>query len=157
MSLQTILTNPNEFLRQKSAALSVEEITSDETQTLIDDMIETMHTENGIGLAAPQIGVNKRIIVATFDKEDHVLINPVLKSKSLRTIITEEGCLSIPGVFGMVKRYRRINIEAYNREGEKIEMKLEGMPSVIFQHEVDHLDGVLFIDKAETIKNTASL
>jgi peptide deformylase len=157
MSTLSLLTNPNELLREKSALVPVEEITSPETQELIENMIETMHASSGIGLAASQVGVHKRILIATIEKEDVVLINPEMTSKSLRTIITEEGCLSIPGVFGMVKRFRRMNLRAYNRAGEQIEMKLEGMPSVIVQHEMDHLDGILFIDKAETIKNTERL
>ena len=153
MTLQTmltILTNPNPILRQISEPVEPAEILRPEFQKFLDEMIETMK-EKGVGLAAPQVGVNKRAIIVQTKNGYEAFINPKIFSTSLLRDSKEEGCLSVPGVWGVVKRYRRVKIKALNRKGEKIMFKAKGLESIIFQHEIDHLDGILFIDKADKI------
>ncbi len=115
----------------------------------LSDLSETMVKKDGIGLAAPQVGVSKRII-AVMDPEKGkplVLINPVIVKKSKEKETGEEGCLSFPGIFLKVKRAKEIEAEALNREGEKISFKAEGLAARVIQHEIDHLDGILFFHR----------
>ena len=136
-------------LREKSVA--VEEITP-EILKLIEDMIETMYTSSGTGLAAPQIGVSKRIIVIDGEEEGLlVLINPKILEREGK-ITEEEGCLSVPGVFSEVSRYEKVTVEAMNQKGEKIKIIKDGLLGRALQHEIDHLDGILFIDRLSKIK-----
>ena len=139
-----ILKNPNEILRKKSAPLK--EITP-EIQRLILDMAQTMKTADGIGLAAPQIGRNIRLIVINTKNGPVALINPKFTYKSFRKLIDEEGCLSVPGTWGKVKRCKSVRVKALNKNGKELKFKAEGMFARVLQHEVDHLDGILFIDK----------
>jgi len=129
----------------------VAEICTDEMQKFLIDMSKTMITKDGVGLAAPQIGVLNRIIVVAYRDKVLALINPVLSKKSWLTEVEEEGCLSVPGVYGLVKRHRKITVSAYNEKAEKINFDARGLLARIIQHEVDHLDGVLFIDKVKKI------
>ncbi|MDG1950849.1 MAG: peptide deformylase, partial [bacterium] len=139
MTARPVLTNPNNELRHKAADIEVSEIVGKRIQTLIDDMMETMVIENGIGIAAPQVGVRDRVlIVDAGDNKPMAVINPRITSKSFRKIEFEEGCLSIPGVFGMVKRHKDVTVEAYNRDGEEVTIKASGLLSVVLQHEIDH-------------------
>ena len=148
MTRRTVLTDPNDELRIPSESIDVSEIGSKELNMLIDDLIETMNAENGIGIAAPQIGVHKRVIIVDDGKGPEAYINPVIIGRSLRTgEFVDEGCLSVPGVWGYVKRHRTVRVKALTRTGKEIVLKAEKLPSVIFQHEIDHLDGMLFIDK----------
>lgn len=118
-------------------------------QELIDDMLRILKLANGIGLAAPQVGNLQRIIImAPHDMRPLALINPVIK-KAEGEQIGQEGCLSVPGLYGDVKRSAHIVVEAYDRRGRQIELELEGLPSRVVQHEIDHLDGILFIDKVD--------
>lgn len=147
-----VLTDPNPTLRAKAAPVPVAEITTPEFQKLIDDMIETMYASRGIGIAAPQIGVSKRVLIAQMgDHKPLALMNPEFTSKSLRKVLSEEGCLSIPGKYGTVKRHRKISARALDREGKKITITSDKLLGIIIQHEVDHLDGILFTDKAEEV------
>lgn len=124
------------------------EFGSQELKGLVEDLIETMSVENGIGIAAPQIGVHKRIVIIDAGKDGpQALINPEITSKSLRKIEGEEGCLSVPGVYGIVKRHRDIKATAWDVDGNQLDLKASGLLSVVIQHETDHLDGILFIDK----------
>jgi peptide deformylase len=172
MALRKILTYPDPFLRKKCAP--VEEIDG-EVLRLIDDMAETMYEARGVGLAASQIGVDKRVVVIDIspryldtDEEEEEeagderkagyegpglieLINPEIIS-SEGEIIAEEACLSIPGFTSDVKRKQKVRIEAYNREGEPIEIEAEDLLARVFQHEIDHLNGVLFIDRLSRLK-----
>lgn len=148
MSTKEVLKNPNKELRKKSVDVLFEEIKTSEFQKLVDDMIETMAVENGVGLAAPQIGIHKRLIIVEDNGKVDAYINPEITKTSLRTVSSEEGCLSVPGVFGLVKRHKHIRLQAIDRHGNKIELKAGGLTSRAFQHEIDHLDGILFIDKA---------
>jgi peptide deformylase len=133
-------------LRQK--AVEIAKI-SKKTLLLIDDMMRIMKRANGVGLAAPQIGILQRIVVvAPLDHKPMALINPVI-TKHEGEQIGQEGCLSIPGLYGDVKRADYIEVDCFDRKGREITLELEGMPARIVQHELDHLDGVLFIDTVD--------
>lgn len=140
-----ILTYPNPALRKK--AQPVADPKDPKIRELIFDMLETMEKNNGMGLAAPQVGKSMRLCVVKFDRKTYVLINPEIKSRSIRTEFFEEGCLSFPGQFMPIKRAKKIKVIALDRKGEKIEIKADGMLARAFQHEIDHLDGILFIDR----------
>ena len=142
-----IITNPNDILRQK--AKEVVDIKSKRIQQLILDMTETMKKKDGIGLAAPQINKSLKMVVVNTTNETLVLINPKITKKSWKKENGEEGCLSIPGVFGMVKRHKSVKAKFLDRKGEKVEIKAQGMLARVIQHEIDHLNGILFIDKLE--------
>lgn len=144
-----ILTYPNENLREKSVEISNDELKSDEFQQFIDNLSETMLKEDGAGLAAPQVDTQKRVVVVNTDAAGKAqeFINPKILKKSLRKSIIDEGCLSLPGKFGRVKRSRKIKIQYLDRKGELHKIKCDDYLSRVLQHEVDHLDGVLFIDK----------
>ena len=145
--LLNILKHPNPLLREKSREIERDEIFDPEFKGFIKDMTETMLKEDGVGLAGPQIGELKRIIIAVIDGTPQVYINPKITKKSWRKNTMEEGCLSIPGVYAKVKRPASIDMEYLDLSGEKRKLKACKMNSRIFQHEMDHLDGVLFIDK----------
>lgn len=150
----TILTNPNPQLRERSREIDIARITTPEYQAFADDFAAFMVVSDGVGLAAPQIGIQERIIAVQERDKIGVYANPEIIKRSPAMQIGEEGCLSVPGVFGTVERNKRITVRAYDRHGRKVELELSNFPAVIFQHEIDHLDGVLFIDKVkEYIKN----
>jgi peptide deformylase len=133
---------PNPILRKKSE--KVEKVTP-EIKKLIEDMTEAMEKNDGVGLAAPQIGELKRIIVIKTNQGPKAFINPKILNKSRKTETLEEGCLSFPGLFLRIKRAKEIEIEAFDEKSKKI--KAEGILAKVLQHEIDHLDGILFIDK----------
>lgn len=145
----TILTNPNPLLRGISAPVTLEDLASKETQAFIDDFEKAMVLHDGVGLAAPQVGVTKRIIATNVHGKTEAFINPEIIEKSFRTTRSEEGCLSVPGVFGMVKRPKTITVKAFTRDGKEVVLKLSDLSATVFQHEIDHLNGILFIDKVE--------
>ncbi len=144
-----ILTYPNENLREKSVEISSDEISSAEFQQFIDSLSETMLKEDGAGLAAPQVSEQKRVVVVNLDAsgKPQEFINPKILKKSLRKSIIDEGCLSLPGKFGRVKRPKRIKVKYIDRNGKSHKIKCDDYLSRVLQHEVDHLDGILFIDK----------
>lgn len=144
-----IIIHPNPILRKKSQ--KVTSILSDELQKLIPQMIETMKAKNGVGLAAPQIGQNIRLLVVSHKDQDLVVINPKILKKSLLKEWDEEGCLSIPHRYGQVKRHKSITIKYLNESGQEQTLKANGLLARIIQHEIDHLDGILFIDKAKDL------
>lgn len=144
----TILTNPNPILREISKPVEPAEILRPKFQKFLDEMIETM-LKDGVGLAAPQVGVNQRFIIVKTKTGPEAFINPKIFSTSVRKVNSEEGCLSVPGVWGIVKRFSKVKVKALNRQGEKVMIKASGLEAIIFQHEIDHLDGILFIDKVE--------
>ncbi|HQZ99907.1 MAG TPA: peptide deformylase [Thermoflexales bacterium] len=139
-------------LRRK--AKKVEKVTP-EIRKLIDDMLETMRAQRGIGLAAPQVGIALRVAVVEIEKDEdtpgsgqtYVLVNPELAKTSAEEDENQEGCLSIPGWRGMVQRPSRVTVRAMDREGNRVKIDAEGYVARAFQHEIDHLDGVLFTDK----------
>lgn len=146
----------------RAKARKVASITPD-LQALIDDMIETMREAPGVGLAAPQVGVSQRVIVVEYaeppEDEDaqpvppklYVVINPEIVKASEDLVEGAEGCLSIPGYSGTVDRHRAVTLKGLNRRGAPVKIKAQDWLARIFQHEVDHLDGVLFIDKAKQV------
>lgn len=145
MAIRTIREEGDEILRKKSK--EVEEI-DEKVKTLIEDMIETMHKYNGVGLAAVQVGVLKRIIVIdTYEKgEQFVLINPeIIKEKGEQEV--EEGCLSFPNKFAKIKRPAEVVVIALDENGDKIKITAKGLLAQVISHEVDHLNGELFVDK----------
>jgi peptide deformylase len=131
------------LLRKKSKR--VKEIT-EETRKLVSEMKETMEKENGVGLAAPQLGFLERIILVKENNETSVFINPVILEKSKEKGVLEEGCLSVPGFCLEIKRPSRIKIKALDLEGKELSLELKDLPARIFQHETDHLNGVLIVD-----------
>ena len=154
MSKRKIVIEPDPILRQKSESL---EKVDDELRRLLDDMLETMYSAPGIGLAAVQIGILKRLIVIDISKENEkknplFLINPEIISKSKNTSIYEEGCLSLPGHFAEIERPAECQIKYIGYDGKKKEMKANGLLSTCIQHELDHLDGKLFIDYLSKLK-----
>ena len=156
MAIKEILTEPNKILRQVSK--SVEKVTKDE-QILMDDMLETMYHANGIGLAAIQIGVPKRIIVMDIAKKDEkknpmYFVNPVIKNKNKDLSTYEEGCLSVPNQFAEVDRPATCEIEYLDYNGDKKLLKASGLLATCIQHEMDHLEGILFIDYLSKLKKS---
>lgn len=142
-----IITYPNKILRTKSAPVTQEEINSSEIKKLIAEMRKELKKSQGIGLAAVQIGVLKQVILVEMNEEVHAFVNPKIIKKSWKKSAIEEGCLSVPGVNGYVKRSAWIKIRVLDEDGSKVELKAENLASIIFQHEIDHINGVLFIDK----------
>lgn len=139
-----IVKYPNPILKRKSER--VEKITP-EIKELIFNMQETLKQAQGVGLAAPQVNVAKRVINVQFEGGLKVFINPEIVRKSRETAIGEEGCLCLPGVYLKVKRSRLVEIAAQDLEGRNFKIKVEGMVARIFQHEIDHLNGLLILDK----------
>lgn len=144
MAIRNIRYDNDEVLRKRSR--EIEEI-DNKIRELAIDMVETMYKYDGVGLAAPQVGILKRIIVIDPGDGPKVLINPVI-TKSSGTQTCEEGCLSFPNTFGNVDRPANLTVEAYDIDGKKIKIKAKELEAVILSHEIDHLDGILFIDKA---------
>ena len=144
MAILEIKEYGDPVLREK--ALPVKEITP-EMLNLIKDMAETMYTASGVGLAASQVGVPKRIILIDGEEDGLiVLINPMI-IKSEGEVVAEEGCLSVPGIYSQVKRSSKVTIKALNENGDPIEITKEDLTARALQHEIDHLDGILFIDR----------
>ena len=148
MAIRNLRYQGDEILKKTSKEVPVEDISSEKIQTLIDDMIETMHKYNGVGLAAVQVGILKRVIVIDLydDKGPIVLINPViLKTKGEQEV--EEGCLSFPNEFAKVIRPAELTAEYIDREGKRMKVKAKELLAQAIAHEVDHLNGELFIEK----------
>jgi len=151
MSLLNILHFPDPLLRQKAVPVAR---VDDETRRIIDDMFETMYQAPGIGLAAVQVNILQRIVVIDVSEEKDqplCLINPELLAAE-GTEKTEEGCLSVPGIYEPVERAERIRVRALNREGQPFELEADGLLAVCIQHEIDHLDGKLFVDHLSALK-----
>ena len=154
MPQRKIVIEPDPILREKSAAL---EKVDDEIRALLDDMLETMYVAPGIGLAAVQVGILKRLIVIDISKNEEkknplFLINPEIISRSKKTSIYEEGCLSLPGHFAEVERPAECQIKFVDYDGKEKELQANGLLATCIQHEVDHLNGVLFIDYLSKLK-----
>ena len=154
MSQRKIVIEPDPILREKSETL---EKVDDELRALLDDMLETMYAAPGIGLAAVQIGILKRLIVIDISKEKEnknplFLINPEIVSRSKKTSIYEEGCLSLPGHFAEIERPTECEIKFIDYYGKEKELRANGLLSTCIQHEVDHLNGILFVDYLSKLK-----
>ena len=175
MSIRKIVTVPNPVLREK--AKPVRQITPD-IETLIDDMIETMREAPGVGLAAPQVGVGLQVIVVEYaegsedeepdaegdaeaappaqgspgkPKKLYAVINPEISRQSKETELGNEGCLSIPDYMGEIERYNTVTVKGLDRHGKSFKLKTKGWMARIFQHEIDHINGVLFIDRTDKV------
>ncbi|HOT53017.1 MAG TPA: peptide deformylase [Anaerolineaceae bacterium] len=156
MAVREIVKYPAPSLRLKAKPVQVFDKT---LQTLIDDMFETMRDAPGVGLAAPQIGESLRVVVVEYtddEREDarpkkYVLVNPEIVRESEETVTDLEGCLSVPGLAGEVERFEAVTVQAKNRFGKPIKLKAYGWLARIFQHEIDHLNGVLYIDRATRV------
>lgn len=148
MSIRNIVKYPDPILREK--AVEVKKF-NERLGKLLDDMAETMYDAHGVGLAAPQVGISKRVMVVDVGEELIEMVNPEIIEKSGEQIEPPEGCLSIPGLLGYVKRANKIRVKGQDRNGNPIEIEAEGFLARAFQHEIDHLDGVLFIDIAEKV------
>ena len=156
MTVKQILTEPNKILRQVSKPV---ESVSKEEQILMDDMLETMYAANGIGLAAIQIGVPKRIIVMDLsrdekNKEPRYFVNPIIKNKNSDKATYEEGCLSVPNQFAEIDRPSTCVVEYLDYDGKKQILNAEGLLATCIQHEMDHLEGILFIDYLSKLKKS---
>lgn len=154
MTILEIITYPDPRLSKPSELV---ESVDDEVQKLIEDMAETMFDAPGSGLAAIQVGVNKRILVVNTSKEDeekswYALINPEIVKKEGSYLSEDEGCLSVPELRANVKRSSKVTVEAQDRQGEPFTMEVDGFHAVILQHEIDHLNGILFIDHLSALK-----
>ena len=156
MAIKPILTEPNKLLRQISKP--VERVTKEE-QKLMDDMLDTMYAANGIGLAAIQIGIPKRIIVMDLSKdpgkkEPRYFVNPIVKNKDPKKATYEEGCLSVPNQFAEIDRPSQCDVEYLDYYGEKKILHADGLLATCIQHEMDHLEGILFIDYLSKLKKS---
>jgi peptide deformylase len=156
MAVKKILTEPNKILRQISK--NVDKV-GDEERTLMDDMLDTMYDAPGIGLAAIQIGVPKRIIVMDISrdedkKEPRYFVNPIIKKKNEEKAKYEEGCLSVPDQFAEIERPNTCEVEYLDYYGKKQLLKADGLLATCIQHEMDHLEGILFIDYLSKLKKS---
>lgn len=159
MPAREVITIPHPTLRKK--AEPVTDFGAD-TQQLIDDMITTLHEESGAGLAAPQVNVSERIILVEYGNDEdesipptlYIAVNPKITRFSQELVIGAEGCLSIPGFMGEVERAQEIVVEGQDRQGDPLKMQLRGWVARIFQHEVDHLEGILFTDRTTNVWET---
>ncbi|MFZ5856685.1 MAG: peptide deformylase [Chloroflexota bacterium] len=161
MTVRTIVTLPDPVLRRKARAVTKFD---KELQTVIDDMIETMREAPGVGLAAPQIGLSERLIVVEYYENDEaeqdeneakkkvwVMLNPEIVKASEEKVMGVEGCLSIPNLVGEVERHEMVQIKGLNRRGQPMRVKATGWLARIFQHEIDHVNGVVFTDRAARV------
>lgn len=156
MALRTIVTLPEPVLRRKARKVTD---FGPGLQQLIDDMVDTMRNEPGVGLAAPQVGVSERVIVVEYGSDEdeeappklYAVVNPEFHRLSKEMVMGTEGCLSIPGFAGNVERHEALVVKGQNRRGQPVTIKARGWLARIFQHEYDHLEGVLFVDKAEKV------
>ena len=156
MATRTIITEPNKLLRQVSKPVSK---VGKEEQKLMKDMLETMYAANGIGLAAIQVGIPKRIIVMDICKEENkkekrYFVNPIIKNKDPLRATYEEGCLSVPNQFADIDRPSKCEVEYLDYNGQKQLLKAEGLLATCIQHEMDHLEGILFIDYLSKLKRS---
>jgi peptide deformylase len=147
-----IVKEPEKVLRGKAKPVASEDLNTPKLLKLVKDMIHTMYDAKGVGLAAPQIGIDKQIIVVAPPEEDPIaVINPEITKRSFAAHFSEEGCLSVPGTWGFVRRVNSLTVKGLTPEGKPFKMNARGFIATIFQHECDHLMGVLFIDKSKDV------
>lgn len=156
MTIREIKSFPDEVLRLKAKKVVNFD---DELHLLIDDMVETMRDAPGVGLAAPQIGISKQVIVVEFGDEDeesipkqlYIMINPEIVTESDEKVPGIEGCLSVPGLVGEVERSTIVTVKGQNKQGKDVKIRAQGWLARIFQHEIDHVNGVLYTDRSDEI------
>lgn len=159
MSILKVARMGHPVLRQKARAVEPRELKTVALQKLIDDMIDTMHEYSGVGLAAPQVHEGLRLFVAVLDQDGRgesdaiAIINPEITPVSLEVVDGWEGCLSIPDIRGRVPRARRVKLSALGRDGKRLEIDARDFPARVIQHETDHLDGILFLDRMRTFES----
>ncbi|MCX6782190.1 MAG: peptide deformylase [Candidatus Magasanikbacteria bacterium] len=151
-----ILTDPNPILRTPGREVTAADLSDKNFKIFVNDLKETMRGRDGVGIAAPQVGQSIKVCIiakeyAGDNMDDLILVNPVWEKKSIKRFWGEEGCLSVPEIFGKVKRYKKISISAMNLSGKPIKIEAEDFFARIVQHEIDHLNGILFIDKAKDL------
>lgn len=151
MAVLPITKLGNPILRQISRTVDPADIATAEFRRLVKDMTETMFDANGIGIAAPQVNVGLQVAIINAKDDPFPIINPVIIKRSIRKNSAEEGCLSIPGVFGIVPRPSTVTVRYLDRRGAVVTQELSGLFARVFQHEIDHLNGKLFIDRAKKI------
>lgn len=154
MTVRTLHLLGSPVLRQQSAPVTR---VDDAVRQLVDDLFETMRAAKGVGLAANQIGVAQRVAVVDIGEEDPpplALINPVIVERGDELEVAEEGCLSIPDIFGDVERHAQVTVEALDRDGKKFRVEARGYKARAIQHEIDHLDGILFLDHLSAVKRS---
>ncbi len=151
MTAFEIVTIPTTTLREPSRDVSVAEIQTPEFQAFLDKLVFTMYEKDGVGIAAPQVGNNIRAIVVNGTGTPECLMNAEIIKASSAMEDSEEGCLSVPKTFGIVRRHKKITVRAINRHGRHVEFEAKNFPGIVLQHEIDHTNGILFIDKAERI------
>jgi peptide deformylase len=159
MALRPILVAPDPRLKRVSSTVSA---VDDEIRALIDDLFETMYAAPGVGLAAPQVDVHKRLLVMDIaerdgDSKPFVMINPVILERSESEAVYEEGCLSVPGHYADVARPDKVRVRYLDRDGVEQEIAVEGFLATCLQHEMDHLDGILFVDRISALKRNMIL
>ena len=161
MSILKVARMGHPVLRQRARPISTSDLRDPMMQTLINDMIDTMHEYSGVGLAAPQIHEDLRLFVALLDSdpdsEAFVVVNPEIVPLSENKVEGWEGCLSIPDIRGRVPRYTDVVVRALDRTGKKVELELKGFPARVAQHETDHLDGILFFDRMTSMQSLTYL
>jgi len=148
-----IVKDPNPILRKK--AVKIKNHLDQKIQELILNMFETLHENKGVGLAAPQVGISLRLCVIEVEDTQYVLINPKITAKSRKKVLADEGCLSFPGKFFPISRYNEVQVRYTDRNGNPGKIKGQGLLARALQHEIDHLNGILFIDKIKK-KKTAT-
>ena len=163
MTVRTIVTLPEPVLRRKAHPVTKFD---ENLQTLIDDMIDTMRDAPGVGLAAPQVGISERVIVVEYAEPEeveegeepkevepklYVMVNPEIVKSSPETVVGVEGCLSIPALVGEVERAHEVRIKGLSRRGQAMKLNVDGWLARIFQHEIDHINGVVFTDRATQV------
>ena len=152
MTILTVLRFPDPRLRTKAQPVTA---VTDATATIIDDMLATMYEEKGVGLAATQVDIHQRIVVMDTSEdsdEPMILINPEIIASSEETSINEEGCLSVPGTYAKVDRHDACTVKALDRQGKEFTLNATGLQSICIQHEIDHLNGILFVDYLSPLK-----
>lgn len=147
MSRLNLVPTETPGLHRPAAEVSPAEISTPEFQAYLDDLIRTMIESDGVGIASPQVGRDIRAVVVQMPHGPECFMNPVITKTSEAMIESEEGCLSVPGQFGVVMRHKRVSVEALNRHGRRVNLDLKNFPAIVFQHEIDHVNGILFIDK----------
>ncbi len=171
MKILTINNKKEEkFLRQKTAEFDFDKFTKKETSELVKKMRKTMTETNGVGLSANQVGLNLRFFVAQIPQDISInqrthqrksafytIFNPEIKKFSKEKIVMEEGCLSVPGIYGLVERPKKITLIGYDKNAKKIKIKAWGLLAKVFQHETDHLNGILFIDRTKHLYKTPKI
>lgn len=156
MSVLPIVKEPTPSLRERSTEVDKVFLTLPETKKFIQNMIDTMYAREGIGIAATQVGTNVRVCIigkdaVTGKAKDLVLVNPEIQKTSRKTLVDTEGCLSVPGIYGKVKRMKDLDVKALDENGNPLSFKASNFFARVVQHEVDHLNGTLFIDKAKDV------